>query len=100
MKKRVLFVCLIVSILLVVACSKQPVADFSWSPAEPVAGEEVKFTNLSKNARSYNWNFGDMSVGKEKNPVHVYKRAGTYIIDLRAFNGLVSDEKTVNIVIK
>jgi len=78
----------------------QPVADFTWSPSEPVAGEEVKFTNLSQNAKSYSWNFGDMSVGYKSNPVHVYERSGSYIIDLRAHNGLVSDEKTVTIVVK
>ena len=99
MKKQVLYMCLIVSVLFFTAC-KRPVADFSWSPVEPVAGEEVKFTNLSLNAKSYSWNFGNMSVGREKNPTHVYERAGNYIIDLRAHNGLASDEKTVTITVK
>jgi len=87
-------------VMFITACSKHPVANFTWSPNEPVAGEEVKFTNLSKNAKSYNWNFGDMSVGKKTNPTHIYKRSGTYIVDLQAYNGLLSDEKTVNIVVK
>ena len=86
--------------MLVTACAKQPVADFTWYPQEPIAGEEMKFTNLSKDARSYSWNFGDMSIGKQANPTHVYERPGTYIVDLRAHNGLLSNEKTVHIVVK
>ena len=100
MKTKGLFISLIVSMLLFVSCGKEPEADFTWSPLEPVAGEEVKFTNLSKNAKSYSWNFGDMSIGKETNPIHVYKKSGTYIVDLSAHNGLNSEEKTVNIVVK
>lgn len=83
---------------LLIGCDK-PVADFDWEPHNPKAGQEVKFKNLSKNAKSYSWNFGDMSIGNGTNPTHVYERAGTYIIDLRAFNGLVSDEKTLIIVV-
>ncbi len=80
--------------LIMVSCGKEPVADFTW---EPKAGEEVKFTNLSIDAKSYSWNFGDMSIGDETNPTHIYERKGNYIVDLRAQNGLKSDEKTVTI---
>jgi peptidyl-prolyl cis-trans isomerase B (cyclophilin B) len=92
----------LLSVLVVffVSCGEKPEADFRWAPLEPVAGETVKFTNLSQNAKSYSWNFGDMSIGSEANPTHVYKKSGTYIVDLRAHNGLRSHEKTVNIVVK
>jgi PKD repeat protein len=83
--------------LLLLSCGKDPVADFTWAPVEPKAGEEVKFTNLSTDAKSYSWNFGDMSIGDKTNPTHVYARKGNYIIDLRAYNGIKSDEKTVTI---
>jgi len=99
MRKKVLSISLTVIILLISAC-KAPMSDFTWSPKEPVAGEEVKFTNMSQNARSYSWNFGDMSIGSDANPTHVYKRSGNFIVDLRAHNGLRSDEKTVTIVVK
>jgi len=89
-----------IAIMFIVVSCKQPTADFTWSPLEPVAGEEVKFTNLSQNARTYDWNFGDMSVGREKNPTHVYKKSGSYIIDLLAHNGILANEKTVTIVVK
>ncbi|MBI4649584.1 MAG: PKD domain-containing protein, partial [Bacteroidia bacterium] len=67
--------------LLVISC-KKPIADFSYAPANPKAGETVQFTNKSTDARSYSWNFGDMSIGSEENPAHVYENAGNYIVDL------------------
>ena len=99
MKKKVLYISLLANVLLIASC-KAPMANFTWTPAQPVAGEEVKFTNLSQDAQSYSWNFGDMSIGSEKNPTHVYKKSGNYIVDLRAHNGFRSDEKTVTIVVK
>ena len=79
------------------SCGKQPTADFTWEPKTPKAGQEVRFTNLSKDAKSYSWNFGDMSIGSETNPKHVYKIKGNYIIDLSAEDGIKTDEKTVTI---
>lgn len=79
------------------SCGKEPTSDFNWDPIAPKAGQEVKFTNLSKDAKSYSWNFGDMSIGSETNPTHIYKNKGNYIVDLSAHNGLMSDEKTVTI---
>jgi len=96
--KRIIIVSIVI-LFIGVSCEK-PVADFTWSPIEPIAGEEVTFINLSQNAKSYNWNFGDMSVGRKANPTHVYERSGTYIIDLLVHNGMLSDEKTVTIVVK
>lgn len=83
--------------LLMICCGKSPVADFTWEPKEPKAGEEVKFTNLSSDAKSYSWNFGDMSIGDKTNPTHIYQHKGSYIVDLNAQNGLKSNEKTVTI---
>ena len=89
----------IVTLFIGVSC-KKPISDFTWSPLEPIAGEEVKFINLSQDAKSYNWNFGDMSVGRKANPTHVYEKPGSYIIDLLVHNGMLFDEKTVTIVVK
>jgi len=83
--------------LIFTACGSKPIADFTWSPEKPKVGEEVKFTNLSSVAKSYSWNFGDMSICDETNPTQVYEKHGNYIIDLAAHNGLLTDEKTVTI---
>ena len=82
-----------------VSCGEKPEADFTWEPMEPKAGEPIKFKNLSTGARSYSWNFGDMSIGSETNPTHTYQRSGNYIVDLLALKGLSSDEKTVIITV-
>ncbi len=94
------FVLVLGILLFMVSCGEEPTADFTWTPNEPKAGEEVKFTNLSNGAKSYSWNFGDMSIGDETNPTHTYEKSGSYIVDLMAHNGLKSDEKTVSIVVK
>ena len=94
------FIFLICSLFIFCNCGNKPAADFTWAPLNPKAGEEVKFTNLSVDARSYSWNFGDMSIGSDKNPVHIYKNAGDYIVDLTAIGGLRSDIMTVTIKVK
>jgi len=99
MKTILKFGILLAIVLIMSKCGKNPSADFSYSPQNPKAGQEVQFTNLSEDASSYSWNFGDMSIGKEKNPKHVYKNQGSYIVDLTVSSGLKSDTKTVTIVV-
>ena len=101
MKKRQIKSLMIVGtiILTLVSCGKTPTADFTWEPKNPIAGQEMKFTNLSINAKSYDWNFGDMSVGTEKDPTHTYQTKGDHIIDLLVHNGGKSDQKTVTITV-
>jgi PKD repeat protein len=45
---------------------------------------EVTFTNLSANATSYSWDFGDGSMSTEKDPVHNYPGDGDYVVTLIA----------------
>ena len=94
MKKLLVFLWLA---LIFASCSKKPIANFYWTPAVPKAGQEVVFTNLSTDATSFSWNFGDMSIGSSRNPKHVYKSAGDYIIDLNASSGLRTDIMTATI---
>jgi len=96
---KILKVITVLIVVFLVSCGEDPIANFTWDPIEPHAGEEVVFSNLSTDANSYSWNFGDMSIGDEANPTHIYERSGSYIVDLRAFNGLRSDEKTVTIIV-
>ncbi len=51
------------------------------------AGTEVNFTakNSSKNG-SYLWNFGDGSFSNQENPVHIYKKPGTFDVSLSVTN--------------
>ena len=66
--------------------NKPPVADFEFSPAQPAAGQTVKFTDKSKDpdgqVKSWSWDFGDGTTSTEQNPSHVYRTAGTFTVKL------------------
>jgi len=47
----------------------------------------VNFTNLSTNAISYLWDFGDGSTSTAQNPSHIYNNLGTYTVALIADAG-------------
>lgn len=50
-------------------------------------GYGVTFTNISTNATSYTWNFGDGSAtSNTQNPSHTYAAAGSYTVTLIAAN--------------
>ncbi len=64
-----------------------PVADFSASPLSACAGNNsIAFTNLSSNANSYIWDFGDGNFSVQTNPVHTYTNPGVYTVKLIAQN--------------
>ena len=64
------------------ACNPKTV-DFSYTPAQPKAGESVAFTNLSSNGEEWEWNFGDATSSITKNPTKVYRQPGKYIVTLK-----------------
>ena len=45
---------------------------------------KVNFTNMSDNAISYNWDFGDGTFSTESNPSHIYSVPGNYSVKLVA----------------
>jgi PKD repeat protein len=48
----------------------------------------VQFTDKSTDQPiSWLWNFGDGSTSTQQNPVHLYTKAGAYIVNLNATNG-------------
>ncbi len=74
----------------------QPNADFSTS----VNLEEVDFTNLSIEADSFLWNFGDSQTSNEINPTHTYDADGVYTAQLIVFNECGTDtfEQQITII--
>lgn len=65
-----------------------PVANWSYFPN----GLQVTFTNLSQNANTFIWDFGDNSSGSvSSSPFHVYPDNGTYIVRLIAVGDCGSD---------
>jgi PKD repeat protein len=63
----------------------QVTADFtSQNNVNCSAPLSVEFNNLSANASSYIWDFGDGSTSTEENPTHTYNNPGVYDVKLVA----------------
>lgn len=60
-----------------------PEADFNAASAD---GLIIYFENLSQNATSYFWEFGDGATSTEINPAHTYAAQGTYTVTLTLQN--------------
>ena len=65
-----------------IACKKNDV-DFSFSPDVPRTGQSVSFSNLSSSGEDWEWQFGDGSTSTLKNPSHIYRNPGTYLVILQ-----------------
>lgn len=103
---------LVLTIIAIIACSpiepyrpesesntggyNSPKAMFSFSKINPLT---IQLYNNSQNADSYQWDFGDGTTSKEKDPIHKYKNKGVYKIVLKATknNKFATEEKTVQI---
>lgn len=59
----------------------------------------IAFTNLSTNATSYLWNFGDNTTSTDANPTHTFTANGTYTITLTASNGTEQSVTTKQITV-
>lgn len=69
-------------LLLLSGCSKEPTAEFNYI----ISGRTVTFANMSSNADSYTWDFGDNSSNAYvKNPKHTYAHNGNYKVSLTAY---------------
>jgi PKD repeat protein len=68
-------------------------ANFSYE----VYGPEVTFNNLSTDALTYAWNFGDEITSTEISPMHVYSEPITYTVSLIAINDCGIDTFTAQV---
>ncbi len=77
-----------------------PAASFSASPTSGSAPLKVLFNDSSKNAVSFNWDFGDGTYSTEKDPAHIYSTAGIYTVNLTVSNenGTNSKLATINVL--
>jgi PKD repeat protein len=75
-------------------------AEFEGEPRKGRERVEVRFRNLSKNAKTYEWDFGDGAVSSEKEPVHVYEGAGLFTVKLRVTNDLGEDRRVREAYVK
>jgi len=88
-------------ILAMVSCQKKPEASFTTNKTRDNAGEAIIFTNTSKDAHDFEWNFGDNTTSTEENPTHFYNTPGTYNVVMKASskNGKKSNEASSIITI-
>ncbi|REJ85288.1 MAG: PKD domain-containing protein [Bacteroidetes bacterium] len=61
---------------------KEPIADFSTPDLMACAPSLVNFTDLSVDADSWLWDFGDNTTSTNKNPSHIYNDPGIYTVSL------------------
>lgn len=77
-----------------------PVADFTFNVSEGYAPLTVNFTDHSKNANNWSWDFGDGSpLNNTKNPIHTFVNPGTYTVNLTARNENGTDTETTTITV-
>ena len=72
-----------------------PTADFSFT----ATNYDVAFTDLSTEAASYSWDFGDGTTSPLANPTHTYASAGTYAVQQTVTNGCGTNSIIKNVVI-
>ncbi|MDP2175183.1 MAG: gliding motility-associated C-terminal domain-containing protein [Bacteroidota bacterium] len=79
-------------------------AKFSATPKEGCLPVEVNFTNLSKYAKSFQWNFGDGSpIDTNRNTKHLFEKPGSYKVKLTSIDSFscnISEEDSVIIIVK
>jgi len=80
--KRILTLTAIIA-LVITGCTNEPIADFMYSPDNPLAGEPVQFSNMSTDGVDYEWNFGDGYGSIETNPIHAFADGGDYTVQLK-----------------
>jgi len=63
-----------------------PIANFNASTNQSCTGSILQFTDLSINAISWNWNFGDGNTSTLQNPTTSYQNSGQYVVSLIVFD--------------
>ncbi len=85
------------AVSLPVQVSLLPISNFSYTSNQA----EYTFNNLSQNADSYYWDFGDTESAVDANPIHTYTISGTYNVNLTAENQCAQRNyySTINVIV-
>lgn len=74
----------------------KPMPAFDANVTNGFAPLTVNFTDKSKLAETWSWNFGDGNTSAEQNPVHIYQNAGVYTVSLTVTNAVGDSSITKN----
>lgn len=72
-----------------------PIANAKLARSKMVLGEAIQLENLSTNADSYEWYFGDENTSTENAPKHTYAAGGLFDITLVAKKNGKTDKETI-----
>jgi PKD repeat protein len=77
----------------------KPTANFTYT-ADAADSKKITFTNTSKLALTYSWDFGDGSaLSAEKDPIHIYPAAGNYNVKLTAIGDTGDKDKSIKTIV-
>lgn len=79
---------------------QSPIANFTFTPNQPVKDEIINFEDASNSANTWSWTFGDGANSIVQNPSHAYHSKGTYTTTLTVTNDLCKATVSKTIVIK
>jgi PKD repeat protein len=88
--RKICYSLLLIAAMIPFSCKKKeetkpvPTVDFAYNPANPIAPALVNFTNLSTNATSYSWDFGNGVKSELPNPSVNYTTSGSFTVILTA----------------
>lgn len=68
-----------------------PEACFDITPLVGKVGDEIQFTNCSQHATHFAWTFGDGESSTQQEPVHIFRKQGSYEIKLFAGEDINGD---------
>lgn len=77
-----------------------PIANFDWSPRDPIQGEVVQFEDTSlRDPTSWAWTRNGILFSNEQNPSLYLSMPGIYIIHLTATNFFGSSSTSANLTV-
>jgi gliding motility-associated-like protein len=92
------------SLVVNVIDANDPIANFTVNPViTSISNPIFNFTDLSQNASTWTWNFGDPNDATDsyvQNPTHTYSDTGTYCITLIISNTVCTDTFEVCVVVQ
>ncbi|MEA2054358.1 MAG: PKD domain-containing protein [Candidatus Thermoplasmatota archaeon] len=80
--------------------AQPPVADFTFTPANPTRADFVHFNDKSTGSvTSWQWDFGDGHTSNDRNPLHKYAATGTFDVTLTVSGPAGTDTKIGHITV-